>query len=63
MENPVLQRMSAHRSVRDFTEQIVPDDHIAQAVRAAQMAATSSWIQAYTLLQVTRRKTAKASQP
>ncbi len=55
-QNTVLECMSSHRSVRDFLEEPVSDDHIAQAVRAAQWAATSSWIQAYTLVQITDRK-------
>lgn len=50
--NDVLRLMSAHRSVRRFRSVPVPDEHIAQAVCAAQRAATSSWIQAYCLIQV-----------
>ena len=46
--------MRAHRTVRQFTPEAVPDETIERAVRAAQQAATSSWIQAYRLLQVTR---------
>lgn len=51
--NEVLQLMSAHRTVRRYLKTPVPDAHVAEAVRAAQMASTSSWIQAYSLLQVT----------
>ncbi len=51
---PVLACMAAHRTVRSFQPAPVPDEAIAQAVRAAQQAATSSWIQAYRLVQVTR---------
>ncbi|MCP3914958.1 MAG: NADPH-dependent oxidoreductase [bacterium] len=51
--NPVLARMSAHRSVRSFAPTPVPDEHIEAAVAAAQMASTSSWVQAYCLIQVT----------
>lgn len=51
--NEVLELMSAHRTVRRFRKTPVPDAHVAAAVRAAQMASTSSWIQAYSLLQVT----------
>lgn len=50
--NDVLRQMAAHRSVRRFKSTPVPDEHIEHAVEAAQMAATSSWIQAYSLLQV-----------
>ncbi|RKY15686.1 MAG: NADPH-dependent oxidoreductase, partial [Planctomycetota bacterium] len=50
--NQILASMSAHRSVRSFLDTEVPDAHIREAVQAARLAATSSWIQAYSLLQV-----------
>jgi len=49
--------MHAHRSIRRFTADVVPDLDIQRAVEAAQCAATSSWIQAYSLLQVTEHET------
>lgn len=48
----VLDLMARHRSVRAFESTPVPDEHVERAVRAAQCAATSSWIQSYHLLQV-----------
>lgn len=51
--NDVLRLMSGHRSVRRYEARPVPDDAIRDAVRAAEMAATSSWIQAYSMLQIT----------
>lgn len=51
--DPVLDAMRRHRSIRDFRPEPVPDAHTERAVEAAQCAATSSWIQAYHLLQVT----------
>jgi len=48
----VLRVMGAHRSIRKFASTPVPDEHVRIAVAAAQRAATSSWIQAYALLQV-----------
>ena len=45
--------ISGHRSVRRFRPWPVPEDHIAAAAGAARMASTSSWMQAYSLLQVT----------
>ena len=48
----VLELMARHRSVRAFDATPVPDEHIERAVRAAQCAATSSWIQSYHLIQV-----------
>lgn len=49
----ILELMAAHRSVRTFLTTPVPDAHIHAAVSAARQAATSSWVQAYHLLQVT----------
>lgn len=51
--NSVLDVMRAHRSVRHFTEDPVPDHELRQAVSAAQCASTSSAIQAYRVLRVT----------
>ena len=48
----VLDLMARHRSIRAFERTPVPDDHIERAVRAAQCASTSSWIQSYHLVQV-----------
>lgn len=49
----VLRLMRAHRSIRRFRPSEVPDADVRAAVGAAQRAATSSWVQAYALLQVT----------
>jgi len=49
----VLRTMADHRSVRAFLPDPVPDAHVRRAVEAARQAATSSWIHAYSLLQVT----------
>ncbi|HPF15260.1 MAG TPA: nitroreductase family protein [Planctomycetota bacterium] len=54
MTDPILAQMAAHRTVRAFLPDPVPTGDIRRVVSAAQMAATSSWIQAYSLLQVTR---------
>ena len=52
--DPVLDAMRRHRSVRDFKRgHPVPEADTERAVEAAQCAATSSWIQAYHLLEVT----------
>ena len=48
----VLRVMGAHRSIRKFQPTPVPDEHVRRVVAAAQRAATSSWIQAYALLQI-----------
>jgi FMN reductase (NADPH) len=51
--NPVLRHIAAHRTIRSFHPTALADDVIARAVSAAQHAATSSWIQGYSLLQIT----------
>jgi FMN reductase (NADPH) len=52
MDNPTLQTIRQHRSVRAFTDEPLRDAQVRVAVEAAQCAATSSWIQAYSLLRV-----------
>ncbi len=52
MTNQIQECMAAHCSVRKFQSTPVPDEVIERCVAAAQMASTSSWIQAYSLLQV-----------
>jgi nitroreductase len=51
--NPTLALLHSHRSIRNFTDAVVPDADIDTAVRAGQAASTSSAVQAYSLLQVT----------
>ncbi|MCB9897665.1 MAG: NADPH-dependent oxidoreductase [Planctomycetes bacterium] len=51
--NDVLRTMAAHRTVRAYLPDPVPDEHLRAAVEAARCAPTSSWIQAYSLLNVT----------
>jgi FMN reductase (NADPH) len=59
----VLRVMAAHRSIRRFHSAPVPDEHVRIAVAAAQQAATSSWIQAYSLLQIEDPQTRRALVP
>lgn len=58
--NEVLERIAAHHSVRRFAPEAVPDERVRAVVEAAQMAATSSWIQAYCLIQIRDRPTRAA---
>lgn len=51
--DPILALMADHRTVRRFTEDPVPDAAVERVVGAAQMAATSSHVQGYCLLEVT----------
>lgn len=50
--NPLLERMAAHVTVRDFTSETISDERVGACITAAQQAATSSWIQGYCLLEV-----------
>lgn len=52
-----MQHLAAHSSVREFEPTALADEVIASCVRAAQQAATSSHVQAYSLLQVTAPST------
>lgn len=65
--NETMRTLLAHRSIRRFTSDPVPSEHIALAVRAGQMASTSSAVQAYCAIRVTdadkRREIADLSGP
>ena len=51
--NAVLEAQLKHRSIRKFTGTPVDSDLLVDLIRAAQGAASSSFIQAYSLVQVT----------
>ncbi|SMF26632.1 oxygen-insensitive NADPH nitroreductase [Pseudogulbenkiania subflava] len=63
--NPVIQLLKSHRSIRKFTDQPVCDETINEIVACGQAAATSSNIQATTVIRVrdpeTREKIAALS--
>lgn len=50
--NSVIELLNSHRSIRKFTDQAVSQDTINTVVQAGQSAATSSFIQACTVIQV-----------
>lgn len=50
--NQVIELLNAHRSIRKFTEQTVTQAQLERFVQAGQAAATSSFIQACTVIQV-----------
>ncbi|MFI4896739.1 MAG: NADPH-dependent oxidoreductase [Phycisphaerales bacterium JB059] len=58
--NPIIEQMHAHRSVRRYTEEPVEHEHLLEAVRAGQGAATSSAVQAYCAIRVTSPETRRA---
>jgi len=51
--DPILAHLAAHTSVRSFTADELPAADLERAVAAAQMASTSSHVQAYSVLRVT----------
>lgn len=63
--NPVIELLKSHRSIRKFTDQPVSDEMINEIVACGQAAATSSNIQATTVIRVrdteTREKIATLS--
>jgi nitroreductase len=50
--NETCRLLAAHRSIRKFTAQAVPDEVIEEVVRCGQAAATSSNLQAVTIIRV-----------
>ena len=52
MKQTTLETMRQHRTVRSFTDEPLDATTIRTAVESAQCAATSSWIQAYSLLRI-----------
>lgn len=51
--NDVIDLMLQHRSIRAYTDEVVPEADIHAAVEAGQKASTSSTIQTYSLVRVT----------
>lgn len=51
--NEVLRTMENHRSIRSFADQPVEKETLEAILRAGQMASTSNFIQAYSVIQVT----------
>lgn len=58
--NDVLKLLTAHRSIRKFTARPVARDIVEELIRAGQCAATSSFIQACTVIQVNDRQSRQA---
>lgn len=50
--NPTVDLLCTHRSIRRFTDEPIPDEHVRTAVAAGQMASTSSAVQAYCCIRV-----------
>ena len=50
--NPTIELLKSHRSIRKFTDQKIPQELLVELVRAGQAAATSSHVQAYSVIHV-----------
>lgn len=50
--NEVIKLLQSHRSVRKFTDQLISQDVLEELIKCGQAAATSSFIQACTVIQV-----------
>lgn len=52
--NSVIEQLKSHRSIRKFTAEKMPQALLLELIRAGQSAATSSHIQAYSVIHVTK---------
>ena len=50
--NPIIDLIKSHRSIRKFTDRAVDSGTLAAIIAAAQCAATSHFVQAYTIIRV-----------
>lgn len=50
--NDVIKLLNSHRSIRKFTDQEIPRGLLLELIQAGQAAATSSHVQAYTVIHV-----------
>ncbi|NNF47736.1 MAG: oxygen-insensitive NADPH nitroreductase [Desulfofustis sp.] len=51
--NTVIELLKSHRSIRKFTSDPIPQEIVEELIQAGQCAATSSFIQACTVIQIT----------
>jgi len=54
MTNPTIKTMRAHRSIRKFKNEPVAPEDLETILSAAQCAATSNHVQAYTVIQISK---------
>lgn len=52
-ENAMIDLLMEHRSIRDFEKRDVSEETVQTILRCAQMAPTSSYLQAYSIIEVT----------
>jgi nitroreductase len=53
--SPVIELQVGHRAIRRYTGEPIPGELLAGLIRAGQGAASSSFIQAYSIIRITRR--------
>ncbi|GAA3410947.1 oxygen-insensitive NADPH nitroreductase [Paenibacillus hodogayensis] len=58
--NDIVDLLQRHRSIRQFKQEPVSEEALEAIVRSAQMASTSSNVQAYSVIAVTRAETKRA---
>ena len=58
--NPTIDLINKHRSIRKFTDQPIPQHTLQQLITAGQAAATSSFVQSVSVIQVTNSATRSA---
>lgn len=58
--NETIALLKKHRSIRKYTEEPIPQETVNELILAGQAAATSSFIQAYTVIQVSQGETRDA---
>lgn len=54
--NSVIQHLCSHRSIRSYTDRPIDDELLRQLLRAGQHAASSNFIQAYSVIRVRDRE-------
>lgn len=54
--NPILQAQLNHKSIRQYTDKTIDEVLLKQLIQCAQGAASSSFIQAYSLVQVSNKE-------
>ncbi|MBL3556056.1 MULTISPECIES: oxygen-insensitive NADPH nitroreductase [Marinobacter] len=58
--NPTIELLKSHRSIRKFQDWKIRDELFEELIRAGQSAATSSHVQAYSIIHVANKKNRKA---
>ena len=53
-DSPVIRQQLAHRSIRKFRDDVIPLELLQQLIRCGQAGASSSFVQAYSVIRVTQ---------